>query len=112
MIGDQLLRAAERPHLADQLRVLRAAGLLDRVLALPIDVGNEGGHELVSAHADMPVDPPDRERDVVSPERPPPGERVVIVRVDKRAVDVEERCGSHRRSVPETRRSYPLIERP
>jgi hypothetical protein len=36
------------------------------------------------------VDPPEREREVVGAERAIPGERVLVVRIDERAVDVEQ----------------------
>jgi hypothetical protein len=47
---------------------------------------------VVSPHAEQAVDPPDRQREAVLPERAVPRDRVLVVRVDERAVDVEE-CG-------------------
>ena len=46
--------------------------------------------ELVAAHADVAVDAPDRQHDVVLRERAEPRERVLVVGVDERAVDVED----------------------
>jgi len=84
----------QRLHLADQLRVLVAACFLDRVVALPVDVRDERGNQLVPAHPDMPVDPPDRQCDLVSAKRPKPRKCVVVVGVGECPVDVEE-CRRH-----------------
>jgi hypothetical protein len=46
---------------------------------------------VIAAHADVPVDAPDRQDLFVLAEGPVPGQGVVIVRVDERAVDVENR---------------------
>ena len=62
---------------------LVADALLDVVPA-------ERGHQLVAAHADQPVDPPDRERLPQRPERPVPGQGVLVVGVDEGPVDVED----------------------
>jgi hypothetical protein len=42
------------------------------------------------------VDAPDRQVHVVPTKRAVPGDRVVVVGVDERAVDVEDGCGRHR----------------
>ena len=46
-----------------------------------------------AAHADAPVDPPDRQRDAALGERLLPGDDVLVHRVDERAVEVEEQGG-------------------
>ena len=56
--------------------------------------------ELVATHADVPVDAPDRQHHLVLAERAVPGDRVVVVGVDERAVDVEDGCGWHSRPYP------------
>src|SRR3954451_17332858 len=56
-------------------------------------LAREGAHQLVAAHADVAVGPPHRQHLAALQERPVPRERVVVVRVDERAVDVEDRGG-------------------
>ena len=63
-------------------------------------LAGERGHELVAAHPDVAVDAPDREQDLVLAEGAVPGDRVLVVRVDERAVDVEDGGGRHPRCVP------------
>jgi len=46
---------------------------------------------VVAAHADMPMDAPDRQYLSVLAEGPVPGQGVLVVRVDERSVDVENR---------------------
>ena len=58
-------------------------------------LAREGGDQLVAAHADVPVDPPERQHLAALSERPVPRDRVVVVRVDERAVDVEDRAAGH-----------------
>ena len=65
--------------------------------------GRDRSHQLVAAHPDVTVDPVQRQRDVEAPERPVPGDRVVVVRVDERAVDVEDGGGRHPRCLPDPR---------
>src|SRR5436309_490982 len=87
-VDDQVPGARERRDLADQPRVLGAARFADRLL---VDVlARQGRDQLVAAHADVAVDAPDREHDSVLPEGAIPGDRVVVVRVDERAVDVQQ----------------------
>ena len=50
----------------------------------------EGRHQLVAAHADVPVDAPERQRQADPPEGAVPRERVLVVRVDQGPVDVDE----------------------
>jgi hypothetical protein len=47
--------------------------------------------ELVTAHADVAVNPPQRQDDLVPPECAMPGDRVLVVGVDERAIEVEQR---------------------
>ena len=65
-------------------------------------VAGDSGDELVATHANVTVETPDRDRDSLLTEGAVPGERVVVVRVDKRAVDVNERCAKarHRLHLP------------
>src|SRR5436305_2100915 len=89
--GAAALGAGERLRLGDQLlveHVLRRTRLV-AVLALEVAAG-ERRHELVAAHPDVAVNPPHREDDAELPERPVPRERVVVVRVDERAVEIEQ----------------------
>ena len=53
-------------------------------------VARDLGHQLVAAHADGAVDPPQRHLDVVGAEGTVPRDRVVVGRVDEGAVDVQE----------------------
>jgi hypothetical protein len=87
---DQVARSLQRLDLVDELLVEVTLGLSNAVAPLPLDrVARHGAHELVPAHADVAVDTPERHHDAVAPERPVPGERVMVVGVDERAVDVE-----------------------
>jgi hypothetical protein len=68
----------------------------DRIAFLRVDLlADEGGDELVPAHAHCPVDAPDRQNDSVPKKRAVPRERVLVVGVDERAVDVEQRGLGH-----------------
>jgi hypothetical protein len=51
---------------------------------------DEGGDQLVPTLADVSVYSPDRQHDPVTPEGPVPRERVLVVRVDQRAVDIQQ----------------------
>ena len=62
-------------------------------------VAGDGGDVLVAAHADVPVELPHRDRQVVLTERAVPRERVVVVRVDERSVDVDDRRLGHYEAV-------------
>ncbi len=94
---EQLARAFERLHLADQLFVVALLGFADLVTTalLGLVAGNRG-HQLVAAHADVAVDAPDGGCQVVVAKRPVPGDRVVVVGVDEGAVEIEDRRGGHR----------------
>ena len=52
-------------------------------------IAGDGGDELVAAHADVAVDSPDRRRHVVLAKSAVPGDRVLVVGVDERSVDVK-----------------------
>src|SRR4051794_35366136 len=91
-VDDQISCALQRLDLADQLTVELVARVANPVSLLLVRLlADEGGNQLVPAHADVPVDAPERQHDSVAPERPVPRERVVVVRVDQGADDVEQR---------------------
>ena len=91
---DQRARARERLDLADQLQVEDLLGRAHVVAVLAVEaLAGEGGDELVAAHPDVPVDAPQRQDEAVRPERAVPGDRVVVVGVHQRAVDVHHRRG-------------------
>lgn len=73
--------ASERRDLVHQpARVHLVASCADVVTLLLVELGpDEGGDELIPAHADRAVNPPQREHDVVATERAVPRERVVDV---------------------------------
>jgi hypothetical protein len=54
---------------------------------------DQGGDQLVASHADAAMDLPELHREPVRPEGAVPRDRVVVVRVDERAVDVDDRDG-------------------
>ena len=89
---DELTRTGHRLHFADQLVILRPLGRANFValLALGAIVG-QGLDHLIATHADVAVDAPDRQHDAVVAERAIPRDRVVVVGVDERAVDIEYR---------------------
>ena len=71
------------------------------VAALPFDVfPGECADDLVSAHADVPVDAPEGENDAVAAESPIPRDDVVVIGVDEGPVDVEDRCWGHGAKLP------------
>ena len=76
----------------DHLREQRVLGGADLVAVLGVEaLAGEVGHELVAAHPDRAVTAPDGDRDAVQAKRAIPGQRVLVVGVDERAVDVEDR---------------------
>src|SRR5205085_2215811 len=91
-VGDERASALERRDLVDHL-VEELLPAVAHLVAEPLlDVlARDGGDELVAAHPHVTVQAPDREHEVVLPEGAIPRERVVVVRVDERAVDVEDR---------------------
>ena len=85
-------RAGQRGHLVDHLAEDRRLGLPEGVAVAALHVlAGRGRDELVAAHAHQVVQHPDLAGDAVAPHRPEPRERVLVVRVDERAVDVDER---------------------
>jgi hypothetical protein len=85
---------SSRADLLDELEVALLLGRADVVaLALLDVVAEQRPDELVAAHADRPVDPPHRRVVAVRDHRPVPGDRVEVVGVDERAVDVQDRRG-------------------
>ena len=76
-------------HLPEQRR-LRGLDLL-AVLGRPLVVG-ERGDELVATHPDRAVRAPGGHGAAVLGERAMPGQRVLVVAVDERPVDVEDDC--------------------
>jgi hypothetical protein len=85
-------RALQRLHLADQLRIQHRLGGAHVVALLAVEAcAREGGDQLIAAHADVPVDAPQRQHEAVLAERAIPRDGVVVVRVDQRAVDVQDR---------------------
>src|SRR6185437_9514483 len=91
--GEEFAGAGQRAHLVDQLGVAARLALADRVAEPLLDVvAGDRRDELVAAHAVVAVDPPKRHVDPVVGERPAPGDRVVVVRVDQRSVDVDDRA--------------------
>src|SRR5215217_132645 len=89
---EQPAGVGERLHLADQVGVQGGLGRPDAV-ALPVldPLAGHRGHQLVAAHADVAVDPPHRHGQAVLAEGAVPGDGVVVVGVDQRAVDVQHR---------------------
>jgi len=54
-------------------------------------IARNGFDVLVTAHADVAMEPPHRQDDLVATERAIPRKCVLVVRVDERSVEVEER---------------------
>jgi hypothetical protein len=96
----ELVRAGERLDLVDH-RVEQVFPVGPQPVAEPLLdlVAGYGGDELVPAHADVSMEPPHGEDYPVRAEGAIPAERMVIVRVDECAVDVED-AGGHAAGVP------------
>jgi hypothetical protein len=62
----------------------------------------EGADELVSAHPDVAMHPPHRKMDPVLTKGLIPTQGVLVVRVDERAVDVEDGSGRHGSPLPKS----------
>ena len=83
--------ALEGGDLADHLGVQLGLGLAHRVAVLLLDaLAGHRGDELVPAHADVAVDAPQRHDHSDASKCPRPGDRVVVVAVDERPVDVDD----------------------
>ena len=72
---------------------MRVAELV-AVSRLDVVAGNRRD-ELVAAHPDVTVEPPHREDDLEAPKGAIPRQRVLVVRVDERAVEVQQRRARH-----------------
>jgi hypothetical protein len=93
---DEVVRTDEGRHLVDHLLELLLPLVAHVVADLPLDrLAGNGGDVLVAAHADVTVQMTQCEDDVVFPERPVPGKRLLVAGVDQRPVDVEERCARY-----------------
>jgi hypothetical protein len=100
-VGDQVAGALERLDLLDQRHVERFLGPPDVLALVLLDlVAAERIDEVVAAHADVAVDAPDRQQLAVLAEGAVPGDRVVVVGVDERSVDVEDGGHGHECDVP------------
>src|SRR5205823_2325858 len=84
--------ALERDALVAQPLELLLHRVAQRIAVLVFHVvARNRGNDLVAAHADVTVNPPHRHDDVVTAQRPVPRERMLVVRVDERAVEVQQR---------------------
>ena len=85
--------ALERAYLAEELVEVLLPGGAQGLAVDTLDlVAGDGTDQLVAAHADVAVQAPDREHDVVLPKGAVPTQRMLVVGVDERPVDVEECC--------------------
>ena len=90
-ICQEVVGRFQRLDLADELAVLLLLGGTDGVPTLVLHpLAPHGGDELIPAHPHRSVDPPQRQGHPGAPERPVPGEGVVVVRVDEGPVHVDE----------------------
>ncbi|HZG36896.1 MAG TPA: hypothetical protein VEY87_13750 [Gaiellaceae bacterium] len=91
---DEPLRARQRrdlvDHLVEELLPPVAQGVAQPLLHVVV---GDGRDELVAAHPDVPMQPPDGDYELLFAEGAVPREGVVVVRVGERAVDVEDRRG-------------------
>jgi hypothetical protein len=84
--------AVERLDLVDHAVEHLLPGVAQFIAEPGLDlIARYGGDELVTAHPDVPVQAPDREHDVVLPESAVPAQRMLVIRIDERPVDVENR---------------------
>jgi hypothetical protein len=88
---EQVAGGREGRDLVDQLGVSPRLAVADRVAEAAFDVvAGDRRDELVAAHPVVPVDAPERDADPVVGEGPAPCDRMLVVRVDERAVDVDD----------------------
>lgn len=95
-LGKKFAGTGERLRLLDQTPVqvlLRSSDLVARPV-LDFWAG-ERLNQLVAAHTHRAVQLPEQQHDAVLTEGPVPGDRVVVARVDERAVEVDERGKRH-----------------
>ena len=90
-VCEEVVGRFQRLDLPDELAVLPLLGGTDGVPTLVLHLlARHGGDEVIPAHPHRSVDPPQRQGHPGAPERPVPGEGVVVVRVDEGAVHVDE----------------------
>src|SRR4051812_31817975 len=95
-LAQQIRRTLERRALVSQLLELLRVRLAQIVAGTAFHVvAGDRRHVLVAAHPDVAVEPPHREDDVEAAKSAVPGERVLVVRVDQRAVEVQQRRLGH-----------------
>src|ERR1700730_8713510 len=101
----ELSRSREGLDFVDQLAVQLSLGRPHLLSVAQFELlARHGGHDLIRAHADMPVDPPHGYHGPVLAERPKPSDRVLVVGIDQRSVDIEDRYGlDHKLPLPEER---------
>jgi len=89
-VREQLVRTFERRHFVDEAVEELLPPVADVVTVLLLDtLARDRLDELIPAHADVSVQAPDREHDAVLPKGAVPTQRVLVIRVDERPVDVE-----------------------
>ena len=85
---------ADRPRApAVGLRMHATQTLAARGVDLVAALAQEDVRHQATAHADLAMDAPDRERDAFAFERFLPGEHMLIDAVDERAIEIEKKCG-------------------
>src|SRR5437763_4895052 len=95
-LAQKIRRAFERRALVAQLLELLRVRVAQFVAGSAFHVvARDGSDVLVAAHPDVAVEPPHREDDVEAPKRAVPGERVLVVGVDQRAIEVQQRRPGH-----------------
>jgi hypothetical protein len=102
-------RARQRCDAVDQLGEERGLRGPHRVAVLGVPgVAGKPRNELVAAHPDGPMRAPGGNGATVLGKRPVPGQRMLVVAVDERAVDVEDnRWEGHPPAIPAVRTSPP-----
>jgi len=104
-IAEQRASSRKRRTLVSHPQKLLVLGIAQEVAELPLDVGaRERRDDLIAAHTDVTVDTPDRHSDLVPAKGAKPPQRVLIVRVDERPVEIEQR---HRSSAAQFKTSRP-----
>lgn len=90
-VPDQLAGPPDRLDLADHAGVGVLLGLTDRAAEPTLDLlVRQRRHKLIATHADVTVDAPDRQHEIVRAKRAIPRERVLVVGVDERPVEIED----------------------
>jgi len=78
-------------HAIAWYRAFRQQGVVLPIWKIHRHIGM-GGDQLIASHPDVPVDAPDRQHHPVLAECAGPRQRVLVVRVDERPVDVQDGC--------------------